>query len=729
MSPNFSNNPLPFEGLDGNIDGPTATKEGHPDLSPGTAEEIGASPVLPVEDRGIIEDEDEYHSVDAPARHFQAMAKTVAVKNLVQDLVTKCQLSEEGARALAVAVVDPSSARRQLAEPQELRVLGGTFKVIHTRVWAHGVAPDPSNFRLVEIFGSPFLGKPLELRHTPIPEATTVGPAGNELRLEVMSRAHLEAVAVAGYDKIQADNPRVMESVPLQGVMMPTFGVVTEIFHRDTASSSWVITTPDGSSRVTACHVKLGISTADVVYDFPNKPQKARILVDSARQVADTPRRILTPDALAMNRVATLPMTILIGFTPDPGGDQDFASAIRSLVGMLHVAPPTKWPAAGEREAMATAVIRALEKHLNALEMAFVRGDLPAVEAEEAGFYRYLDQRAAFLLRLLTRPRLAPYRNLHDSVGRGIRSVLVGQEDFGVRRAQATLEIRTQVSFELALRPVRETGALPARIATVRAALDRALPSDLFREKAWEPTNLGPDELLSEALEELSTAGAPGPKCRTMAAMGIWWLCLTGAISRAKLQGQNSTEKDWREPSQLASDLARCPHGLRVFHSAISAGRTAQDKGALAQLEIPAVAPDGSPETAGDGKVQIVTPHWIRTHVVDDHSKAPHDGGAEPHVDPKAAWNRRWSKFMTDAQTIRDGFFNEILTMTLDSGRPVVAVDGIPHDQAENAEKILNSIIKKLTIYADISRQKEEALQPDPEEPEADLHRDLEDAD
>jgi hypothetical protein len=113
--------------------------------------------------------------------------------------------------------------------------------------------------------------------------------------------------------------------------------------------------------------------------------------------------------------------------------------------------------------------------------------------------------------------------------------------------------------------------------------------------------------------------------------------------------------------------------------------------------------------------IQIVTPLWIRTHVVDSHPEDNPESFGEARVDPKALWNRRWSKFITDAQALHDGFFKEVLTLTLESGKTVVSVDGIPHDQAEAAEKFLNGIIKKLSFYAETSKQKEDALQPDPE--------------
>ena len=659
-------------------------------------------------------------SMDAPARYFGALAKTKAVSNLAEDLIQEWSFSPGATKALAAAPVDPSRLRKQLPMMQEMRVPGGTFKVLTTHVWAHQVIPAPINPRCVENFGYPFLGQALELRHTPLSEPVT-GGSGNELRLEVQSRAHLEAVASACSDKVQSENPGVIESVPRQGVMMPVFGVVTEIYHRDTENSTWVIMTPDGSSRVTACHLKLGIATGDVVYAFPAKPSLGRSLVDSALRVAETSLRNLTEDDLARNRVATLPMNLLLGFTPDPGSSQDFAGAVRSLVGLLHVDPPKAWPAAGEREAMLSSVGQYLDKHLPLLEMSYLNGTLSTDEAKEAGFSPYLDTRAAHAIRVVTRSKNT-HRGLHDSIGFGIRSVLAGRETSGGRRTQATLETRFQVGWEFALRPVRGVGIIPTKPNTARAALDRILPSDLFGwEKPWEASLIDPDDLRDKALAELEELGEPGPFCRELAIKGTWWLAISGVITRAKSQTQAET-RAWREPAQLVTALARNTYGLRIFYAAIIAGRIAQDTCALRELAIPRIDDTGAPEVSGTGLVGKMDPLWINEKVVamQGESVPGVDAFGAPRCDPKSNWNRRWSKFVGEVQGVYDALFDELLAAKFDNGRTIVSVHGIPHDQADEMLATLDKMSRKITHYAELSREIEAALATDPELDEPD---------
>jgi hypothetical protein len=721
MSPDIFNNPLAPEAIEDRLDSRGESPEpAHP------------LPVAPAEGDFLNEDDEEEYrfAINAPARHFGALAKANALAKLQERLGDLGELGgyrTEAAQVLAATPVDPAIARRILEQGigrvhpttglkapdshEEIRVPGGTLLVAPLRVWAHSVIPDPGNFRCAEIVGSPFLGRPLALGDTPIPDPVLAGN-GNEVKLVVKSRAHLLAVAEACSSKIKNENKEVIRSVPKQGVMMPVYGVVAEIYQEDTQESRHVVITPDGSSRVTACHLTLGITADDVVYGFPGDPGAIRRMVEGTRRVASASLENLSEADLDRNRVMTIPMMLIFGFRPDPNSSQDFASAIRSLVGMIHVDPPKEWPKTGEREAQASAVCHALDKHLPVAEMAYIRGMQSPDEAVEAGFSSYLDCRMAHIFHLMTRPRATPYRSIHDGIAFAIRSVLASRDHSTPAvtsgRIQATMQYRHEVAWELSLRPVRGAGTLATKIATVRAATDRVFPTDFFRDKPWQIDTTDPDALLGESLKELQADGAPGSNCRTLVAMGTWWLCIAGALVRAKAQDQ---EKVWREPAQVVADLANRKHGLRIFHAAVVAGRAAQDAGALNTLSIPRLTESGAPELSGDGTVQAMTASWLRAQVSD---AIPEVGTSAP-TDPRAQWNRRWSGFVSRVNDLHSEFFKSLLTATLEDGRTVVSVYGIPHDQADELEGLLTQLTKRMGFFSEVSRSATEDLFPDPE--------------
>lgn len=668
------------------------------------------------EDEG--EDSDFEMKSDAPAMRFGPLAKSSAVTNLITVLVEEWGYPKEAAKALAGAVVDPASVRRQLGSLKQstfsiddTRVIGGSFTFLHTRVWAHAVIPDPCNFRLAEIFGSPFLGEdPSRTNHTPIEEPCVPAEFAHALTITVKSQKHLEAVASAGFGALQSSNPQVMASVPLQGVMRDTFGALVKIHHEDTKEDLWAVMTPDGSSRVTACHKELGIQTGDVLYTFRRKPDRARSLVESLRRAPETPQRELTDAVLRRNRVATLPMVVLLRFNPDGNSSQDFASGMRSLVGMLHVAPPTPWSEPASREATAIGVLGELAKFLSQEEIAFIKGTLPASEAEEAGFFKYLDQRAAYIIRMFSRPGNT-HRRVYNLIGHGIKSVRAGQEEI-IRRAEkarkAKATDRIHVGLELALRPIRDTGAIPVKISTSRAALERVYQHSNVRRDDWSATGDDPDTLFACAMAELAK-GDVGPKSIELGVMGAFWLSLVGALARV---GKDNPENDPREPGTLVAAMLSSEHGLRILHAAIEAGRSSQDTGTLTKLAIKAVDPEGHPEIRGDGEVQIITDEWIRRFMVAGEEGAAE--GASEMTDPRTALYRGWGDFVAMVKALK-GRFDALEQATLPNGTRIMDTDGLVPEDASMVKEILDDICDSLVIHRKTAMKRAEALVADEE--------------
>lgn len=664
------------------------------------------------------EDADFEMQSDAPAMRFGPVAKPSAVQNLITVLVEDWGYPKEAAKALASAVVDPSSVRRQLTSLKQstfsiddTRVIGGAFTFLHTRVWAHAVIPDPCNFRLAEIFGSPFLGEaPSRIHHAPIEEPTVPADFPHALAITVRSQKHLEAVASAGFSALQTSNPQVMASVPLQGVMRDTFGALVKIHHEDTNEDLWAVMTPDGSSRITACHKELGIQTGDVLYNFRRRPDRARQLVESLRRAPETPQRELTDEILRRNRVATLPMVVLLRFNPDGNSTQDFASGTRSLVGMLHVAPPTPWSEPASREATAIGVLAELAKALPPEEIAFIKGTLPASQAEDAGFFRYLDQRAAYIIRMFSRPGNT-HRRVYSLIGHGIKSVRAGQEEI-IRRAEkarkAKATDRIHVGLELALRPIRDIGSIPVKISTTRAALERVYQHGNVRRDDWVASGDGPATLLAGAMAELAK-NEVGPKSIELGVMGAFWLSLVGALARV---GKDNFDSDPREPGTLVAAMLTCEHGLRILHAAVEAGRRAQDAETLPGLTINAVDPEGNPEIRGDGGIQVITDEWIRRFMV-----SGNEGGTESEsetTDPRTALYRAWGDFVNQTKALK-GRFDALEQATLPNGQRILEVDGLVPEDASMVKEILDDICDNLAIHRKTAIRRAAALVADEE--------------
>ena len=87
------------------------------------------------------ESDEEYRS---PVSTLPELAKLPAINRLADALVSR-GLHHHAARTIAYAVCDPSTARRQLEQPAEVRVTGGTLEVLHTRVWDPAVPREPAD--------------------------------------------------------------------------------------------------------------------------------------------------------------------------------------------------------------------------------------------------------------------------------------------------------------------------------------------------------------------------------------------------------------------------------------------------------------------------------------------------------------------------------------------------------------------------------------------------------
>src|SRR6266496_4581950 len=83
-----------------------------------------------------------------PVEPLPSPALAAATRKLADKLIDLFNMSEEAAHAFALAVVDPSAARRAAESPERLLVPGGVILAIRAEVWARYIVPDPRNPRI-----------------------------------------------------------------------------------------------------------------------------------------------------------------------------------------------------------------------------------------------------------------------------------------------------------------------------------------------------------------------------------------------------------------------------------------------------------------------------------------------------------------------------------------------------------------------------------------------------
>jgi hypothetical protein len=165
-----------------------------------------------------------------PVEKLPDFAHGKARRTLADKLQEAFGLPSDAATAIADSVVDPTTVRKKIGDPQEpqaekIRVLGGSLLGIRTEVWSRLVMPDPRNPRTGPVRRHPFAVDPgtggEECRFRPIPEPRT--PDGRptdsaELAIDVESRDHLAWVCAQAAKCVLAKN-NWKDSIASQGVM------------------------------------------------------------------------------------------------------------------------------------------------------------------------------------------------------------------------------------------------------------------------------------------------------------------------------------------------------------------------------------------------------------------------------------------------------------------------------------------------------------------------------
>ncbi|WP_322750422.1 MULTISPECIES: hypothetical protein [unclassified Frankia] len=491
-----------------------------------------------------------------PAEPLPVPALAVATRKLADKLIDQFNMSEDAAQAFALAVVDPSAARRTAEDPERLSVPGGVILAVRAEVWARYVIPDPRNPRIGPARRHPvsdLVGRGGEsTRLRPLPEPKAAPDGRPELIQQIQGQEHLAWTAQQARDYV-INNNDWRSSIRHQGVMTEVWLAATTFKHLDGNPSITVPVTAEGSSRMTCVHDLLGLRSADIPYDRDERKMRAHIRrLNDELTAAGSPDQV-EPDMAVQARCEKVPALLLVGFEPHGDIASDFGVAVKSLVALRHVDYPKPWGEATENEALADAILDELERRnlITTGKAEWLAGVLTPAEAEAAGFSADPAVRTAAIVRLFTDrgPRI------HEAV----RVAITTQST----RKKTSPKLLFDLATSLMLRSVPEKDS--RRRERIRKYLKEAFNVELAKED-WEATFRTAEELAAAALAE-TESGNPGPATRELAARSAYPLVVNGHLLD---RGPRDTEpEDRRKPGEVINRMRITPPGVYQLRQAL----------------------------------------------------------------------------------------------------------------------------------------------------------------
>jgi hypothetical protein len=624
--------------------------------------------------------------LDAPAPE-RALAR-------LRERLADLGMSDPAAAAVARAVSDPAGVRRRIG-PQgstaspgiiAFRVPGGKLLAFHADVNALAIGAWPVNPRQASRLHYPIEvspGSTEAARYAPLTEIVSP-PSVNELLLNVENREH----AVWAYDRLIEYLKELNDLAPRiakETVVSPVVLAPATIKANDDADSITLLTSVDGSSRITAAQRILGVTGVDVLYRFPSDRRALNDRIAKVRQVYDRSEIEVTEEEVERARVLNIPAFVIVGFEPDhPDVEVDFATAVRSYIGLTHVDPPKPWDEAGRLDTYAAAVLDALrsDDRITHAEHDYYAGLIPVNQLKEKGFADNMDARAARLVHLALRPRPVIY----EITGRAIRRVS--------QKSQARQELRLQVFCELVLRSVRSrplsgTGS----VLGLRSTLQRTYSlGELTQE--WKVTKRKPSEILADSLEELSD-GKPGPSARELAVRGAYWLI--GYEILVREGPRDKGPRDTRRPSTMLSLLMRSQHGLYILRQAINDGR----KGLHPRI----VDDTGNILRDATGQEDaLMSADWLRRIFPADEEESAADDTDLPDETPTAKLERRRKAVVTAISSLQLAMAN-LANVRSPGGAALIDEEGMPPGEVDPLRKDLRAVDDQLVVYRSIHQR------------------------
>ncbi|MDO8213898.1 hypothetical protein [Conexibacter sp. CPCC 206217] len=616
---------------------------------------------------------------------------TPAALTRLADRLRELSVSEAAAAAIARAVSDPAAIRRRLGSTPSgsspgiitLRVPGGRLLAFNAEVNALAVAAWPVNPRQASRLRYPVETAPgtsEATKYRPLTEIVS-SPLNDELFLRVEDHQH----AIWAYDRLieyLKDLNDLAPRIAREGVISPVI-LAPATISAGAKDEVTVLMAVDGSSRVTAAQRLLGVTGRDILYRFPHDRRALNDATARVRQIYGRSEAEVSEDEVAQARVLNIPAFVVVAFEADEHSDVDFASAVRSYIGLTHVDPPKPWDDAGTYDTYGAAVLDELRdaRKLTEAQHEYLAGLIPVRDLVSRGFSGHLDTRAAHLVHLATRPT----QGVYDITGRAIRRVS--------RKSRARQELRMGVFCELILRSMRVSTLGGSSVSGVRAALQRTYVLTELTEP-WDVTTEPLEELLEAAVEELHH-GKPGRAARELAVRGAYWLIGYGVLGRDD-RGSQRGVRDTRRPSTILSVLMRSEHGLRILHRAAVDGRAS---------EIPRMVDDTGTilRDASGGQHARMSTDWLRRVFPPETEDASPEPVTEDET-PTAALERARRTFVkaVDACSVA---MKQLAGVESTNSRPLIEEEGIAPAEVEALRMKLRHIEDQLIVYRSIHQQ------------------------
>lgn len=482
----------------------------------------------------------------------------------------------EFAAAIGRIVVDPEKARKRLQAPTAHHLQGGTLYTIDVEVFSCGVLPFPANPRTVGTRRYPAAGEPVA--DAPLPaEVYAAAPPADDAKhppaidIHVRDAASLASLTSANAQAILVGN-NLVDSISHQGVLNPVFGVVARVLLED-GSSTCVVVAADGSSRITATHRVLELTSTQALYPFAEEIQHGvstqfeRYVQGVLREVEQIEGKVERTQSLALlearQRALVVPMVIVVGWEPAREEPADVLALVRSKLGLVHVSGPKLWELASQSDAMADSVLDTLARSsmIDSVQYRWLSGQMSPAEASQNGLPHLSDEWSVAVCAMILDEQKKRV------VNRGIRQIFpTGKRSY---------DDRVAVAVELSLRQVRSVLS-PDALSRARVTLIDVCNVTVFtRPEQIDDTRRNRrladiagkgetmEELLEMAIAELELT--ENLARRRLMLLALWWMALYGLLER--MDGR-STRNPVR-PGTLLSNMASTQQGLRILHRII----------------------------------------------------------------------------------------------------------------------------------------------------------------
>lgn len=624
------------------------------------------------------------HILPRPVEALPDYAAAQARNSLGAKLTEAFGHSERAARAIANAVVDPSAVRKGIGDPatpnaERIAVPGGTLLGIRTTVWARRVMPDPRNPRTLPSRRHPFAidpgtgGEDSKFKPVPEPKSPVDAPlTAAELSVDVESSHHLNWACQHAASYVMSTNDW-SESIIYQGVMEAVWLVPTTYVHEDGCDAVTALTTAEGSSRMTAVHALLGQRSADVPYDEPGPKFRARI-----KKLNEALASGPTQEDLVALRCERVPALLIVGFEPFAKSKTAFPTALRSLVALRHVDPPTPWGDAPANEALADEVLDELARRslISATEAAYYAGSCTKSEARAAHLSDDPAERAAAIVGLFANP--------DGRFREAIRVAVTSQSS----RKRVNQRLSNELATALVLRAYNgdATKADQAR-RYLRHAFGKAVHGG-----DWTVTGRGTDQLVDDAMTEVrasiaaGTPDEPGPASLELAVRAAYPLVVDGRLN-ADRGTANNDQPDRRTPGEVLDVMRQSPQGI------LQLGQALRDF--AAGVAIRAVDEEGRTRPLEDGSGEMaVNDVFLR-------GEFPPPGKSKsrrPGDTPTDRYDNAVGT-LADAMDALRTAFEGLGAVTGDDGQPLVDAKGVDQRACAAWRELLGTVQDELVVW------------------------------